>query len=204
MGGARLRDELAFVGVSGAVRGPGGTTVTAVGLGRGTSRSPGRAGIAPDGRRNAGNHRNGRLDSRWVKIQRPEIVVGGELTMPSLDLIYDPVSKTYEAPFQMKANMGLFVIDDFGRQTMRPQNLPQIQKLFAPWSYFIDTTYAVGPRECSDAAHPIGRNDDIAWKIRLSDEARRLFGIFGSECGREWALPHSEFIEGLVGVRGKY
>jgi hypothetical protein len=87
---------------------------------------------------------------------------------------------------------------------MRPQNLPQIRELFAPWSYFIDTTYAVGPRECSDPAHPLGRNDDIAWKIRLSDEARRLFGIFGSECGREWALPHSEFFEGLVGVRGKY
>ena len=87
---------------------------------------------------------------------------------------------------------------------MRPQNLPEIQRLFAPWSYFIDTTYAVGPRECFDPAHPIGRNDDIAWKIRLSDEARKLFGIFGSECGREWALPHSDFFEGLVGVSGKY
>jgi hypothetical protein len=87
---------------------------------------------------------------------------------------------------------------------LRPQNLPEIQRLFAPWSYFIDTTYAVGPRECSDPKHPLGRNDDIAWKCRLSDEARKLFGIFGSECGREWALPHSEFFEGLVGVSGKY
>ncbi len=64
-----------------------------------------------------------RTDPRWVKIWRPEIIVGGELTMQSLDLIYDPVSKTYEAPFQMKANNGLFVIDDFGRQAMRPQDL---------------------------------------------------------------------------------
>ena len=87
---------------------------------------------------------------------------------------------------------------------MRPQNLPEIQRLFAPWSYFIDTTYAVGPRECFDPAHPLGRNDDIAWKSRLSDEARKLFGIFGSECGREWALAHSEFFEGLVGVSGRY
>jgi len=87
---------------------------------------------------------------------------------------------------------------------MRPQNLPGIQKLFGPWSYFIDTTYAVGPRECADPNHPIGRNDDIAWKIKLSDEARKLFGLFGSECGREWALPHSDFFEGLVGVSGKY
>ncbi len=64
-----------------------------------------------------------RTDPRWIKIRRPEIVVGGELGMPSLDLVYDPISKTYEAPFQMKANNGLFVIDDFGRQAMRPQDL---------------------------------------------------------------------------------
>ena len=86
----------------------------------------------------------------------------------------------------------------------RPQNLPEIQRLFGAWSYFIDTTYAVGPRECSDPKHPIGRNDDIAWKARLSDYARQVFGLFGSECGREWALPHSDFFEGLVGVGGRY
>ena len=79
-----------------------------------------------------------------------------------------------------------------------------IRDRFKPWSYFIDTTYAVPPRECFDPNHPIGRNDDIAWKIRLSDYARNLFGIFGSECGREWALPHSDFFEGLVGVSGRY
>jgi hypothetical protein len=61
----------------------------------------------------------------------------------------------------------------------RPQNLGAIRDLFGPWSYFIDTTYAVGPRECFDPNHPIGRNDDIAWKIRLSDYARNVFGIFG-------------------------
>jgi len=86
----------------------------------------------------------------------------------------------------------------------RTQNLPGIHDLFSPWSYFIDTTYAVGPRECHDPNHPIGRNDDIAWKIRLSDYGRNIFGIFGSECGREWALPHSDFFEGLVGVSGHY
>jgi hypothetical protein len=86
----------------------------------------------------------------------------------------------------------------------RPQNLPAIDKLFAPWSYFIDTTYAVGPRECYDPNHPIGRNEDIKWKIRLSDYSREIFGIFGSECGREWALPHSDFFEGLVAVSGRY
>jgi len=87
---------------------------------------------------------------------------------------------------------------------MRPQNLPGIKDLFHPWSYFIDTTYAVAPRECADPQHPLGRNDDIAWKIKLSDQARDLFGLFGSECGREWALPHSDFFEGLTGVSGRY
>ena len=86
----------------------------------------------------------------------------------------------------------------------RPQNMPAIQKLIAPWSFFIDTTYAVGPRECADPHHPIGRNEDIAWKAKLSDKARDIFGLFGSECGREWAVPHSDFFEGLVGVAGHY
>ena len=87
---------------------------------------------------------------------------------------------------------------------MRPQNLREIEKLFGPWSYFIDTTFAVGPRECSDPAHPLDRNSDIAWKQKLSDYARDTFGLFGSECGREWALPHSDFFEGLVAVSGRY
>jgi len=86
----------------------------------------------------------------------------------------------------------------------RPQNLPEISKLFKPWSYFIDTTYAVGPRECDDPAHPLDRNGDIAWKQQLSDFARDTFGLFGSECGREWALPHSDFFEGIVAVSGRY
>jgi len=85
----------------------------------------------------------------------------------------------------------------------RPQNLPEIRRRFPVRAYFIDTTFAVGPQECYDPAHPLDRNGDIAWKIRLSDYARKLFGLFGSECGREWALPHSDFFEGLVGVAGR-
>ena len=86
----------------------------------------------------------------------------------------------------------------------RPQNLAEIKRLFDPWSYFIDTTFAVGPRECSDPNHPLDRNGDIAWKQKLSDYTRDTFGLFGSECGREWALPHSDFFEGLVAVSGRY
>lgn len=62
-------------------------------------------------------------DARWLRIRRPMIMVGGELTMAGLDLVYDEVNKYYEAPFQMKATGGLFLIDDFGRQQVRPQDL---------------------------------------------------------------------------------
>jgi predicted ATPase with chaperone activity len=62
-------------------------------------------------------------DRRWVLSKRPVVITGGELNMASLDLVYDEYSKYYEAPLQMKANGGLFLIDDFGRQQMRPRDL---------------------------------------------------------------------------------
>jgi hypothetical protein len=64
-----------------------------------------------------------RLDARWVLCKRPIIIVGGELTLASLDLIWDENAKFYEAPFQLKSNNGMFLIDDFGRQQMRPRDL---------------------------------------------------------------------------------
>ncbi len=62
-------------------------------------------------------------DQRYVRVKRPTIVVGGELTMSMLDLKYNPTSKFYEAPLQMKANGGIFMIDDFGRQQVRAMDL---------------------------------------------------------------------------------
>lgn len=64
-----------------------------------------------------------RPDARWIKIRRPVIIVGGELTLETLDLVYDPINKYYEAPFQVKSNGGMFLIDDFGRQQVRPRDL---------------------------------------------------------------------------------
>ncbi|MDX1664916.1 MAG: hypothetical protein R3272_14090 [Candidatus Promineifilaceae bacterium] len=64
-----------------------------------------------------------RPDPRWIKIRRPVVMVGGELTLDGLELVYDETNKYYEAPFQMKANGGLFLIDDFGRQQVRPRDL---------------------------------------------------------------------------------
>jgi predicted ATPase with chaperone activity len=62
-------------------------------------------------------------DRRWVRCERPAIIVGGELTLEALDLTYNPANRYYEAPLQMKANSGLFLIDDFGRQQVHPREL---------------------------------------------------------------------------------
>ncbi|HJZ49500.1 MAG TPA: AAA family ATPase [Roseiflexaceae bacterium] len=62
-------------------------------------------------------------DRRWMICKRPQVVVGGELILEQLELIFDPIAKVYEAPYQLKSNGGLFLIDDFGRQKCRPQDL---------------------------------------------------------------------------------
>lgn len=62
-------------------------------------------------------------DSRWVRCRRPRIVVGGELTIEMLDLQFNPSTKFYAAPLQMKANNGVFIVDDFGRERIRPEEL---------------------------------------------------------------------------------
>jgi hypothetical protein len=65
----------------------------------------------------------GPRDRRWVKVRRPVVTVGGELTLDMLDLTFNPIAKFHEAPLQMKANGGVFLVDDFGRQRMRPDEL---------------------------------------------------------------------------------
>src|SRR5881396_1503750 len=64
-----------------------------------------------------------RYDGRWTKIKRPLVIVGGEMTIDTMDLIYSQTVRFYEAPFQMKANGGTLVIDDFGRQRIDPHEL---------------------------------------------------------------------------------
>jgi predicted ATPase with chaperone activity len=65
----------------------------------------------------------GENDQRWIRIRRPVILAGGELTLKSLDLEFNPTMKYYEAPLQVKANGGVFVVDDLGRQLIDPQIL---------------------------------------------------------------------------------
>ena len=62
-------------------------------------------------------------DRRWIKVRRPTVVAGGELTMDSLEIRHDAKSNVSEAPLQLKSNCGSLLIDDFGRQRMEPAEL---------------------------------------------------------------------------------
>ncbi len=65
----------------------------------------------------------GGYDKRYVLCQRPTVITGGELTMDMLDLSFNPVSRTYQAPLQLKSSGGVFIVDDLGRQSTPPQTL---------------------------------------------------------------------------------
>lgn len=77
-------------------------------------------------------------------------------------------------------------------------NLPEIARLFAPSIYFIDTVFAWPLVTCEDPAHPMSRRDDLLWKTNLCLLAKSHFGLFGSEEGREWAVPCADYLEGML------
>jgi len=66
---------------------------------------------------------SGRYDTRYVRCERPTVITGGELSLSMLDLVYNPVARTYQAPLQLKATGGIFIVDDLGRQAEPPQKL---------------------------------------------------------------------------------
>jgi hypothetical protein len=63
------------------------------------------------------------FDTRYVRCDRPTVITGGELTLDMLDLVYNPTARTYQAPLQLKAAGGIFIVDDLGRQQEPPQSL---------------------------------------------------------------------------------
>jgi predicted ATPase with chaperone activity len=76
------------------------------------------------------------IDQRWVRVRRPLVVVGGELTLEFLDLIYSPTLRYYEAPPHLKSNGGVFLVDDFGRERVAPEQL--LNRFITPMEYQID------------------------------------------------------------------
>lgn len=84
-------------------------------------------------------------DKRWVLCQRPTVLVGGELTIDMLDLQFNTIAKFYEGPVQMKANNGVLIIDDFGRQRLRPDEL--LNRWVVPLDRHIDFLTLAGGKK---------------------------------------------------------
>ena len=136
---------------------------------------------------------NGRnQDPRWVNIRRPVIITGGELTLETLDLVYDETNKYYEAPFQMKANGGMLLIDDFGRQQARPRDLLNRwivplekrldyltlhtgRKIEIPFDVLIVFSTNLAPRDLVDEAFLRRIRHKIEIKDPTWDEYREIF-----------------------------
>lgn len=151
-------------------------------------------------------------DRRWVKILRPTVVVGGELTMDNLELRHDPRSNIVEAPLQMKSNCGCLLIDDFGRQRIEPAQLlnrwivplemrhdfltlPTGKKLQVPFDQLVIFSTNLEPRELVDEAF-LRR---IPFKIEIGDpseeEFHSLFRLYLKSFGCEY---RREIIEDLL------
>ncbi|MFZ0743510.1 MAG: ATP-binding protein [Terracidiphilus sp.] len=96
-------------------------------------------------------HRPGReagpenSDGRWMRCHRPTVMVGGELTVEMLDLQFNPSTKYYDGPMQMKANNGVLIIDDLGRQRIRPEEL--LNRWVVPLDRRIEFLTMVGGRK---------------------------------------------------------
>jgi len=149
-----------------------------------------------------------RYDHRWVPCQRPFVAVGGELQLSSLDLAWDEVAKFYEAPIQMKANGGMLLIDDFGRQQISPRsllnrwivplekrvdylNLRSGKKIDVPFDVLVVFSTNLEPRDLCDEAF-LRR---ITNKVLVPDPTREQFAeIFRRVC-RDRGVPFS--VEGL-------
>jgi predicted ATPase with chaperone activity len=84
-------------------------------------------------------------DERWVRCQRPSVLVGGELTIDMLDLQFNATTKFYSGPVQMKANNGVLILDDFGRQRVRPEEL--LNRWVVPLDRGIDFLTMAGGRK---------------------------------------------------------
>ena len=144
-------------------------------------------------------------DRRFVKVRRPTVFVGGELTMDQLDLQLNPYSRVYQAPFQLKAAGGVLIVDDFGRQRMGPAEL--LNRWIVPLEKGFDNlTLATGirfpvPFDCilifATNLNPRDLVDEaflrrIQFKVEVRSPGRREFEqIFHLNC-RQAGIPYSQ------------
>jgi hypothetical protein len=118
-----------------------------------------------------------RLDQRWAICKRPIVIVGGELTLDMLDLGYNERMKYYEAPFQMKSNCGMLLIDDFGNVDYL--SLASGKKLEVPFSQFVVFSTNLDPKDLVDEAF-LRR---LRYKIEIANPTPQEFiEIFKRTC----------------------
>lgn len=153
-------------------------------------------------------------DPRWVLCHRPAVTVGGELTIEMLDLQLNPVTKLYSAPVQMKANNGVLVIDDFGRQRVPPEallnrwvvpldrrmdflTLTGGKKIEIPFELLVVFATNMNPGDLVDAAF-LRR---IQMKIKVDraspEQFREIFRRVCSDCGLQY---ESVIVDELIDV----
>jgi hypothetical protein len=152
------------------------------------------------------------FDARWVRCKRPLVVVGGELTLETLDLIYSPDVKFYEAPFQMKATNGMLLIDDFGRQRISPKDLLNRwivplesevdyltfhtgKKLQIPFDVFVAFSTNLDPSELVDDAFL--RRVRYKLAVQAPDE-QQFHDIWATVCNQKRVAYDGDAIEWLV------
>jgi len=152
-----------------------------------------------------------RIDRRWVRIRRPTIVAGGELTMANLEVHSNPATNINEAPLQLKSNLGTLVIDDFGRQKMSTDellnrwivplekrydflNMSNGKKVQVPFDQLIVFSTNLEPKDLVDEAF-LRR---IPYKIEVIDpteqEFRELFRIMCPGLGFEYNEPAIDYL----------
>lgn len=143
------------------------------------------------------------VDRRWIRVERPTVVVGGELTMDNLELRFNRESNVSEAPLQMKSNCGCLLIDDFGRQRVAPGELlnrwivplearhdfltlPSGRKIQVPFQQLIIFSTNLEPEDLVDEAF-LRR---IPYKIHMTDpgdeEFHHLFRLYCGKMGFEY------------------
>ena len=151
-------------------------------------------------------------DTRWIRIRRPTILVGGELTMDALELRFNPLSKITEPSLQLKSNCGTLVIDDFGRQRVNPDELLNRwivplekrqdfltlhtgKKIVVPFDQLVIFATNLEPRDLVDEAF-LRR---IPYKINVTDpseaEFRELMRMMSQELK---VAPNEEAVDYLI------
>jgi predicted ATPase with chaperone activity len=151
-------------------------------------------------------------DRRWIKIKRPTVIVGGELTMDNLEIRYDSHTKTSEAPLQMKSNCGCLLIDDFGRQRVAPAELLNRwiiplenrvdyltlgtgKKIQVPFDQLIIFSTNLDPKQLVDEAF-LRR---IPYKIEVGDPTEdEFFGLFETAAEQFGCIYRAEVVSHLI------